>query len=138
MVADEASGSPLRVLIVEDETLVSLMLCDIVEDAGFSVVGPAMTGEEALQLAEAERPAIAIVDITLHGHREGVAVGAELARRHGLELVFVSGHGGVADWPEVRALAPAAVLQKPCLPRQVIQALKTAAMASAARGEGAG
>lgn len=127
MVDAELAGGPVRVLIVEDEALVSMMLADLVEDAGFVVAGEATKGDQALQLAAEGRPDIAIVDVSLHGRREGVEVGAELARRYGMGLIFISGHGDVGDWPEVQALAPAAVLQKPCLPTQVITALKRAA-----------
>lgn len=133
MIDLNASGQSFRVLIVEDETLVSMLLSDLVDDAGFEVAGPAVTAQEALQIAEDERPAIAIVDVSLRGEREGIELGAELGRRYGLELIFISGHGGVGEWPEVQALAPAAVLQKPCLPTQVMEALKAAAKASAGR-----
>lgn len=120
-----SSGSLRRkVLIVEDEALVSMLLCDLVEDGGFEVVGPAATSAEALGLAEANAPQIALIDITLHGERSGVDLGSELVRRHGLSLIFISGHSGVDGWPEVQALAPVAVLQKPCLPAQVIGALE--------------
>lgn len=130
------SGRPVRVLIVEDETLVSMLLSDFVDDAGLEVAGAAVTAQEALQIAEDERPAIAIVDVSLRGEREGIEVGAELGRRYGLELIFISGHGGVGEWPDVQALSPVAVLQKPCLPTQVTEALKAAANASAERRKG--
>lgn len=122
-----------RVLIVEDEALVSMLLCDLVDDGGFEVVGPAVTPAEALDLAESGRPDIAIVDVTLHGDAAGVELGAELVRRYDLSLIFISGHSGVDRWPDVRALAPVAVLQKPCLPTQVMDALSAAAKPGGSR-----
>lgn len=123
----DISGGTCRVLIVEDEVLVSMMMSDLVEDVGFEVTGVATKADEAFRLVDEQRPDIAIVDVTLNGDRGGVEVGAELSRRYGIGLIFMSGHGGVGDWPEIRELDPVAVLQKPCLPTQVMDALKAAA-----------
>ena len=116
----------VRVLIVEDEPLVAMLLVDLVEDAGFVPVGRAGSAQEALQIAEAERPTIAIVDVNLRGPREGLKVGAEFARQ-GIALIFISGHFDVHQWSEVRELAPVSVLQKPFPPAEIVKALKAAA-----------
>lgn len=126
-----AVGSTPRVLIVEDETLVSLFLADIVVDMGFEVVGPAAERGEALSLAASHSPALAIVDVSLQGGRDGIGVGQELAQRADIALVFMSGHDGVEAWPEVRALSPAAVLRKPCPPDEI-----EAVIAKALNGHG--
>lgn len=122
-----AADGGAKVLIVEDETIVAFFLVDLIEDLGFTVIGPAGHGEEALALAERERPDIAVVDVSLAADHDGVEVGAELARRFGTQLVFMSGHGDVADRPDVQRLAPSAVLRKPCLPNQIEEALRLAA-----------
>ena len=120
-------GEPARVLIVEDETLVAMMMADLVEEVGFDVVGTATSPNEALKICEDERPDIAIVDVTLKGERAGTRLGAELSRRYGVCLIFISGHGDVGEWPEVQALAPTAVLRKPCPPHEFMRALEEAA-----------
>lgn len=114
-----AGQSTPRILIVEDETLVSLFLADVVEDMGFEVVGPAAERDEALRLAESHSPDLAIVDVSLQEARDGIGIGQELVRREGVSLVFMSGHDGIESWPEVRDLAPAAILRKPCLPDEI-------------------
>lgn len=120
-------GEPARVLIVEDEALVAMMLADLVEEVGFDVSGTATSLNEALKICEDERPDIAIVDVTLKGERAGIHLGAEMSRRYGVCLIFISGHGDVGEWPEVQALAPTAVLKKPCPPDEFIRALEEAA-----------
>lgn len=123
-----SSSEDIRVLIVEDEPLVSMLLADLVEDAGFIAAGTAATAHEALRIADSERPAVAIIDVNLRGARDGLKVGADLARR-GTSLIFISGHFDVGEWAEVQALGPVAVLPKPCLPAKVIEALVAAARA---------
>ena len=67
------------VLIVEDEVLVALVLKVVLEQAGHQVVGPGFSAGEALQLAEAEQPDVALVDIDLRSEIDGIAVAASCA-----------------------------------------------------------
>ena len=60
--------SQLSVLIVEDEAILAAHLASKVKLLGYRVTGPVPTGEEALALAQAERPDIALLDIRLAGH----------------------------------------------------------------------
>lgn len=46
----------MRILAVEDEVLVAMVLREALEAAGHDVMGPAATMAEALALCEAERP----------------------------------------------------------------------------------
>jgi DNA-binding NarL/FixJ family response regulator len=111
-----------------------MLLLDLVADTGFTAVGAAATAHEALALAEAEQPDIAIVDVNLRGARDGIGLGPELARL-GISIIFTSGHSDIGDRPEVKALNPVAVLPKPCPPAQVMEALRNAARAGRARIE---
>lgn len=123
----EPMNEPVKVLIVEDEVLVSLHLSDIIEDAGYVVEGVADRQEEAFRLARRCGNGVAIVDVNLNGDEIGVKVAKELQDRHGMFLIFISGFNDVADLPEVRALTPTAILQKPYRNDEIINAIKMAA-----------
>jgi CheY-like chemotaxis protein len=56
-----------RVLVVEDQCAVALDLCESLDREGASVVGPASTVEDALQMLESSRPDVAVLDIQLRG-----------------------------------------------------------------------
>ena len=80
-----------QLLVVEDELLVALDVCMMVEDLGYDVAGPAPTSESALALLEVERPGAALLDENLGG--VSVApLARELSRRH-IPFGIVSGHG---------------------------------------------
>jgi two-component system, response regulator PdtaR len=121
------AGRTAKILIVEDEAILAFYLVELLEDMGFVAVGPASNAKQAFELADSERPEVAIVDISVAAHRDGVDIGGELARRYGIALIFTSGHGDVADFPGVRELAPVAVLKKPWLPDQIEDAVTRAA-----------
>ena len=124
------SPAPTVVLIAEDEVLVSRFLADLVEDAGMVVGGIARTAEEGRSAAEARPPDLALVDVNLKAG-SGIDLAAGLMADHGTAIVFITGESGVADWPEVAALRPAAVLEKPFMPDRLIEALQDAAAARA-------
>ncbi|MGZ2504492.1 response regulator [Rhizobium leguminosarum] len=71
-------GNPTRILIVEDEFLIALELEYRLRDAGFEVIGIAATAGEGLSIAASGRPALAIVDIRLAGHTDGIQATIEL------------------------------------------------------------
>ncbi len=60
-----ASPPPLRVLVADDQELVRAGFRLILEAAGFTVVGEAADGAEALTLAARERPDVVLMDIRM-------------------------------------------------------------------------
>ncbi|WP_207481127.1 response regulator [Arenibaculum pallidiluteum] len=82
----------MRVLVVEDEALVAMEIEAALENAGHSILGPAVSRLEGLALAEATPPEVALVNINLaDGHGAGEALAVELHRRWGTVTLFVSG-----------------------------------------------
>ncbi len=129
------SSSGKRVLLVEDEALVAMMIQDWLTEAGHSVIGPISRASEALQAAaEAEYDA-AILDINLG---DGMAYPvADIVAKRGVPFVFVTGYE--ADTIDER-FSHVPILQKP-IERQMLQGLflSTALAANVVhvnRGEG--
>lgn len=67
----------LRILIVEDETLVGMGLQDHLEQLGHEVVAHAADGEAGLRLFREKQPDAMIVDIRLKGGRDGLDLANE-------------------------------------------------------------
>lgn len=83
---------PLRILIVEDEALISMDLEFVLEDLGHEIVGVATTSEAAIEMANAHKPDLAFVDIQLLDGPTGVAVAEALASANITKCVFTSGN----------------------------------------------
>ena len=83
-----------KVLIVEDEVIVSLDIQTILKDMGIAVTGIAHTVEQALASIAGERPDLVLLDISLDGEFEGVELARTIDRRWGIPVVFISGHLG--------------------------------------------
>ena len=82
----------MRILIVEDEALIAMVLADSLEDGGHEVVGPAATMAEALALCEAAPPELAVLDVNLGDGSNGVDVARALLERWGVRSIFTSAH----------------------------------------------
>lgn len=98
----------LRVLVVEDEALVAMLIEDMLGDFGCQVLGPAGSIRQALDAIERDPPDAAILDVNLGG--EPVYPVADALRRCGAPFVLATGYGemGVAE-----GYRDAPVLQKP-------------------------
>ncbi|HEX7930646.1 MAG TPA: response regulator [Sphingomicrobium sp.] len=83
--------SPQRVLLVEDEMMIAMMLEDMLTDLGHQIVGIAMRLPQAMELARTAEADIAILDINLDG-RKSFPV-AQVLRERGVKLIFASGYG---------------------------------------------
>ncbi len=79
-----------RVLVVEDEPLVSMALVDELEEAGAVVVGPAASLEGALDLIEGAAIDAAILDVELQ--QKLIYPAADLLAARGVPFVLTTGH----------------------------------------------
>jgi len=97
-----------RVLVVEDEALVAMLVEDALLDAGAAVLGPAATVSEALLLLEQERPDVAVLDLNLAGETSTPV--ADVLAKRGVPFVVATGYGA-EGLPPSHAHVP--VLAKP-------------------------
>src|SRR5438034_41074 len=66
----------VKILIVEDNMLLSMQIEEALLDAGFDVVGKATSAEQAVACARQHRPDLMVIDIRLEGDRDGVDAAA--------------------------------------------------------------
>ena len=105
---DAALLAGLRVLVVEDEMMVSMLIEDMLTDLGCIVVGPAARLDEAITLAESEQIDCAVLDVNLGG--QPIFPLADILRAKGAPFAFATGYGdaGLRDVDK-----GSLVLQKP-------------------------
>ena len=92
--ASSGAGAPtskLRVLIVEDETLVGMGLRKDLERLGHTVVSQAGTAEEARREFRDKRPDLVMMDIRLDG-ADGIELAAELLKERPTPMIILSAY----------------------------------------------
>ena len=79
----------MRVLVCEDETIIRLDLCQLLESAGLTVVGEARDGTEAVRLAEALTPDIILMDVRMP-ELDGVEAARRILAERQVPIVMVT------------------------------------------------
>ena len=113
------------VFLVEDEVLIRMMVAEMLEDLGYTIVAePALA--DAMRLAQSARFDVAILDVNVNG--KVVTPVAHVIEERGLPYIFTTGYGAQGVPEEFRDRP---ILQKPfqmdTLARMIETAIRTAA-----------
>ena len=107
-----------RILVVEDEAMISMLLEDMVLDCGAEIVGPVAKFDDALALAREGEFAVAVLDLNLNGILSYPI--ADVIRQRGIPVIFATGYGahGLRD-----SFQDCPTLQKPVSQKDFAQAV---------------
>jgi CheY-like chemotaxis protein len=103
-----------KILVIDDETLIRTIMCDMLEGAGYEVV-VAPSGEEGLRLAKAERPDCVLLDIMMpgmDGYETCSALKADPDLAH-IPVLLASASSDVRIIDQAERVGAFNVLQKP-------------------------
>ncbi len=116
-----------RILLIEDEAMVSMLLEDMVLDCGGRIVGPVATFDQALAIARDVEFDVAILDLNLNGTLSYPI--AEVIRERGIPVIFATGYGadGLLD-----RFRDCPTLQKPFSQQDFAEAVAAACRQDAA------
>jgi PAS domain S-box-containing protein len=114
------------ILVVEDEAVIALDLCDKLEQMGFNVVGTADTGERALALARETRPSLVLMDIFIKGPVDGIDTAGMIRRELNVPVVFLTSFSDDETVRRAALTAPYGYLTKPYKPRELRAAIEVA------------
>ena len=126
-----ASERKHRILVVEDEAMISMLLEDMVLDCGGELVGPVARFDDALELAHKAEFGVAVLDLNLHGTLSYPI--AEVIRERGIPVIFATGYGadGLLD-----SFRDCPTLQKPFSQQDFAETIAAACREDAASGCG--
>jgi CheY-like chemotaxis protein len=105
--------SKLKILIVEDEFFIALDVEEKATSLGHTVVGTAITADEAIRMAGERRPDVVLMDIRLAGATDGITAALAIRSQHGIESIFVTGNTDPHTLMRAEAIKPLGVLEKP-------------------------
>ena len=114
----------LSILLVEDEFLACLHLKTVLANRGYEIVGPASSGEEAIELAAEFEPDLVLMDIRIAGDIDGIEAASRILDRHPVPLIFMSGYQDRDLRDKALALKPLAYLVKPVMIRDIEAAIE--------------
>jgi two-component system, response regulator PdtaR len=129
---DDSAGSakqaepPARILIVEDDFLVADEIDGALSDAGFDVVGIAASAHQAMELAQSQKPALAVMDVRLAGEGDGIHAAVEIFRKFGIRCIFATAQNDKDSLERAQPAMPLGWLQKPYSIVSLVNAVRRA------------
>jgi two-component system, response regulator PdtaR len=117
---------PACILIVEDDFLVADAIDRALADAGFDVAGVAVSADEAIELAESQKPTLVVMDVRLAGEGDGIHAALEIFRKFGVRCIFATAHYDQDSRERAQPAMPLGWLQKPYPMLSLVNAIRHA------------
>lgn len=111
------SGS--KILIVEDEAVVSLDITRRLEKMGYEIMGRLASGEEALELIQQDRPDLVLMDINLQGEIDGIETANKLYQDHNIPVIYLTAYAGESTLERAKESKPYGYILKPFKEREL-------------------
>ena len=102
-----------RILIVDDEVVITAEISAIIEKMGYNVVGTASDGEEALDKARTLLPDIILMDIVMPGEMDGISASVAIKKQLDIPVIFMTAFGGEKVVERAKETAPYGFILKP-------------------------
>ena len=109
----------VRMLVVEDERIVSMDLQRRLKAMGYEIAGSAVSGEEAIEKAEALRPDMVLMDIMLDGELDGTQAAEIIRARFGTPVIYLTAYADSATLERAKITEPFGYILKPFEEREL-------------------
>jgi DNA-binding LytR/AlgR family response regulator len=103
----------VKIMIVEDESIVALDLSMRLQKEGYQVVGIAASSDDAIELFTEEKPDLVLMDINIKGAKDGIETAAALKNLQDVPLIFLTAFSQSEYINRAKAVNPSAYLVKP-------------------------
>jgi len=115
-----------KVMIVEDEGIVVADLQSMVKRLGYTVVGTASSGEEAVKLADSLKPDLILMDIHLDGEMDGIHAAEQIMVHHDIPVTYLTAFADETTVERAKTTLPFGYILKPFEERDLRTAIELA------------
>lgn len=115
-----------RILVVDDERVVSLDIQAALKRLGYSVAGAAVTGEQSVDMAGKLRPDLVLMDVKLQGEMDGIEAAERISRLFDVPVIFLTAYSDEDTLARAKMSGPFGFLLKPFEERDLHSAIEVA------------
>lgn len=119
-------ASPVQILIVEDDEIISNLISVILEKKGYAVAGKVTTGEDALMKSAEVLPDLVLMDISLAGALDGITAAQYIYSIFRIPVIFLTGQCDDAILARAKAVEPYGFLLKPFTSNEIVSNIEIA------------
>ncbi len=115
-----------KILIVEDEAVVSLDIARRLEKMAYEVVARVASSEEAIAAIEANAPDLILMDINLQGSTDGIETAEQIDRDYRIPVIYLTAYAGDSTIERAKQTNPYGYILKPFKERELRAAIEVA------------
>lgn len=102
-----------KVLIVEDEMIIALLLERMVRNLGHQVIDKVVSGEEAISVVQNKQPDLILMDIRLQGEIDGIEAISRIHEISDIPVIYISGNTDALQQEKIKRTEYVEFLSKP-------------------------
>jgi len=102
-----------KIVVVEDESIVSKDIQQSLKKLGYNVVGAAATGEKAIELVDEFEPDLVLMDIMLKGQMSGIDAAGVIKERHSIPVIYLTAYADENTLSKAKVTEPYGYIIKP-------------------------
>jgi len=115
-----------RIMVVEDEAVISMEIQDRLTKMGHSICGTAASGEEAVSIATAKRPDLILMDVQLRGEVDGVQTAKQIRDLIEIPIIYLTAFADDRTVERAKLTQPFGYLIKPFSEKELYAAIEMA------------
>ncbi|MCP4155499.1 MAG: response regulator [bacterium] len=120
--------NPLRILIVEDQQVISFANEALLRSKGYNNIVLATNGPEALELTGTFKPNILLMDISLKGKTDGIDAAEQILAQLKIPVIFITGNSHLISDERLLAIRPFDIIIKPVPDWKLLDVVERAAL----------
>jgi response regulator RpfG family c-di-GMP phosphodiesterase len=102
-----------KIMVVDDEWVVTDQLCRNLKDLGYTVCSTASTADEAIRAVEADRPDLILMDIVLKGKMDGIEAADRINSQFNIPVIYLTAYTNQEYIERAKQTNPFGYLVKP-------------------------
>lgn len=120
------AADKLRVLVVEDDSIMGMEMEELLKGFGHEVLEVVSSAEDAIRIAQTGRPDIILMDVGLTGPRSGIDAARTMRSFISAPIIFITGYKDIATTNMVSSVDNSFHVTKPFGPMQLENAIRKA------------
>ncbi|WP_232371404.1 response regulator [Leptospira ainazelensis] len=117
--------SQIKILIVEDEFLIALLMQKELKRLGYEITDHVSTGETAIESVKINPPDVILMDINLGGVMDGIGAAKQIRSFQSIPIIFVTGYTDLETKEKAESIHPLGYLLKPVEINQIKEIIES-------------
>ncbi|MFP4268137.1 MAG: hybrid sensor histidine kinase/response regulator, partial [Spirochaetaceae bacterium] len=118
--------SKVKILIVEDESIVAIDIARRLKSLGYYVLGHTLSGEDAVLFSREKSPDLVLMDIHLKGEIDGITAAEQIRREYDIPVIYITAYSDESTLDRAKVTEPFGYILKPFQEREIHSAIEMA------------